>query len=87
MMLMGKPHLPSLKGPYCGCLPASFRRTSRKIGIKYEMYSATVGNETRAVKATVDPILTSARIAQQTATRPRAGRGIWRVGWTCAMEC
>jgi hypothetical protein len=46
------------------------------MGMKYEMYKATVGSETRAVKATSEPMLMSARRPQQTAMRQSAGIGI-----------
>jgi hypothetical protein len=48
--------------------------------MKYDIKRATVGRETRAVKATDEPMLMSASRAQMKATRNSAGSGIWRVG-------
>jgi len=52
------------------------------MGMKYEIDKATIGRETRAVKAIEDPILMSDNRTHMPATSISAGIGICRVGWT-----
>lgn len=50
--------------------------------MKYEMDNATMGRDTRAVKATEDPMLMSESSTQIPATNMSAGMGDCMVGWT-----
>ena len=78
--LTGILHLPNLKCPYFGCLPASWQAVSRVIRTRYEAYSAMVGSEISELKAAAEPRLMSDRRQQMKPTRKSAGIGTWSVG-------
>jgi len=52
------------------------------MGIKYDMYKAMVGRETKALKAVAEAILIRASKLQMKPTRRSAGIGICNVGCT-----
>lgn len=78
--LMKMPAFPRRNGPYVMLSPRSFARRMKKIGRRYDMYSAMVDKLKMAKRAVVEPMLMSWRRTMMVVMSMRELKGIRSVG-------
>jgi hypothetical protein len=81
-MLMGRPIVPILNGPYGGGGPRILRKSIKRIGKKYDMCRANAWSEMSALKAVALAMYIKERHVTIVPTRSRALSGSLRVGCT-----